>query len=73
MNYFKKKLFNEINNYIRCFCFKIFIVYLMDMVCSIYLIEYVWVFFCSKDIYMYVFYYYMMLKISEVIFFCKYK
>lgn len=50
MNYFKKNLFNEINNYIRCFCFKIFIVYLMDMVCSIYLIEYVWVFFCSKDI-----------------------
>lgn len=50
MNHFKKKLLNEINNYTRCFCFKISIVYLMDTVCSIYSIEYVWVFSCSKDI-----------------------
>lgn len=73
MNHLKKKLLNEINNYTRCFCFKISIVYLMDTVCSIYSIEYVWVFSCSKDIHMYAFYHYTMPKTSEVILPCKYK
>lgn len=70
MNHFKKKLLNEINNYTRCFCFKISIVYLMDTVCSIYSIEYVWVFSCSK---LNAFYHYTMPKTSEVILPCKYK
>lgn len=70
MNHLKKKLLNEINNYTRCFCFKISIVYLMDTVCSIYSIEYVWVFSCSK---LNAFYHYTMPKTSEVILPCKYK
>lgn len=70
MNHLKKKLLNEINNYTRCFCFKISIVYLMDTVCSIYSIEYVWVFSVVK---IYAFYHYTMPKTSEVILPCKYK